>query len=254
MNSKDPTPVNRRQFIRLIALGSASLPAGSALLQQTLRADIGAEFASTTGTLRLRLTDFPALAENGGSVRISVNPLRSNHQPDGTFHPILVNRLDTGALVALSSECSHASCAVRTYNPSANAHICPCHNSRFAMDGRRLSGPAPFGLESFPLTLTDDETIEIEVPRLGFTVNGCLETSHPDAPLKLEFPARRSVTYQVVAKSDVTADWEIIPFGLTADGPYEQDELEGANTFAALFVPRPATHAFVAVQIKVQTV
>lgn len=45
-------------------------------------------------------------------------------------------------LYAFSAKCTHEGCTV-TYQPSQNAIWCPCHDGRFDLSGRVLSGPPP---------------------------------------------------------------------------------------------------------------
>lgn len=241
---------SRRRFIRLLACGTSTALAGQSLVTHRLFADIGVEFASTPGTLRLRLADYPALAQAQGSVRIGINPLRSNHQPNGTFHPILINRLENNDLVAMSAECTHASCAVRAYSTSSGSHICPCHGSRFALDGRRMSGPAPFDLDRYSSKVINDEYLEIQVPRLGFNVNGCLEKTGSSSRLKLEFPARRSITYHVIKRDRIEALWEPAPFSLSATGGFDQTELVGSDAITSIYVPSTMDQGFYAIEVK----
>ena len=55
-----------------------------------------------------------------------------------------------GALVAVSSRCTHLGCQVN-WNRAERSWDCPCHGSRFAPDGRVLEGPAVHALERKPL-------------------------------------------------------------------------------------------------------
>lgn len=43
---------------------------------------------------------------------------------------------------ALSSVCTHLGCMTR-YERSLPGFVCPCHGSRFALDGQVTNGPAP---------------------------------------------------------------------------------------------------------------
>ena len=51
--------------------------------------------AATTGSLRVKLQDFPALQTESGSVRIAINPVNGNQSPSGTFYPVIINRVRT---------------------------------------------------------------------------------------------------------------------------------------------------------------
>lgn len=61
---------------------------------------------------------------------------------------VAVYRDAAGALTVRSATCTHMGCLVR-WNPSEKTWDCPCHGSRFAPDGKVISGPAesPLGEE-----------------------------------------------------------------------------------------------------------
>jgi Rieske Fe-S protein len=50
-------------------------------------------------------------------------------------------RDSAGGFTVRSATCTHMGCLVR-WNPSENTWDCPCHGSRFAPDGKVISGPA----------------------------------------------------------------------------------------------------------------
>lgn len=54
---------------------------------------------------------------------------------------VAVYRDPAGAVHAVSSVCSHLGCIVK-FNPSEKSWDCPCHGSRFDVDGNVLDGPA----------------------------------------------------------------------------------------------------------------
>jgi glycine/D-amino acid oxidase-like deaminating enzyme/nitrite reductase/ring-hydroxylating ferredoxin subunit len=55
-------------------------------------------------------------------------------------------RDDSGELHAVSARCTHLGCSVR-FNDAERSWDCPCHGSRFALDGTVLQGPAVEPLE-----------------------------------------------------------------------------------------------------------
>jgi thiosulfate dehydrogenase [quinone] large subunit len=57
-----------------------------------------------------------------------------------------VMQLRTGEFTAVRAACPHQGCAVNFVSPS-DGFICPCHNSKFAADGARISGVATTGLQ-----------------------------------------------------------------------------------------------------------
>lgn len=62
-------------------------------------------------------------------------------------------RLTPQGPLALSRTCPHLGCLV-TYDPVQDIFICPCHQSRFSLDGRYLSGPAKKDLKRFKVVST----------------------------------------------------------------------------------------------------
>ncbi|MGH3711921.1 MAG: FAD-dependent oxidoreductase [Micromonosporaceae bacterium] len=52
-----------------------------------------------------------------------------------------VHRDDAGGLHAVSATCTHMGCVVG-FNPAERTWDCPCHGSRFGVDGELLGGPA----------------------------------------------------------------------------------------------------------------
>jgi Rieske Fe-S protein len=63
---------------------------------------------------------------------------------------LAVYRDDDGAVHAVSAICTHQGCQV-AFNPVERSWDCPCHGSRFGIDGRVLDGPAKKPLEKHDL-------------------------------------------------------------------------------------------------------
>jgi glycine/D-amino acid oxidase-like deaminating enzyme/nitrite reductase/ring-hydroxylating ferredoxin subunit len=59
---------------------------------------------------------------------------------------LAVHRDDAGALHAVSARCTHLGCLV-SFNRAERAWECPCHGSRFDVDGQVIQGPAVRPLE-----------------------------------------------------------------------------------------------------------
>jgi glycine/D-amino acid oxidase-like deaminating enzyme/nitrite reductase/ring-hydroxylating ferredoxin subunit len=59
-------------------------------------------------------------------------------------------RDDDGTVTAVSPVCTHLGCQV-SFNDAERSWDCPCHGSRFAVDGSVLHGPAVHRLERKPL-------------------------------------------------------------------------------------------------------
>lgn len=60
----------------------------------------------------------------------------------------------------LSAVCPHEGCEV-AWEQNLNRFSCPCHESYFAADGARISGPAPRGLDPLPVRVQDG-TLQVQ--------------------------------------------------------------------------------------------
>ncbi len=59
-----------------------------------------------------------------------------------------VVKTDQGRLIAFGPQCTHLGCA-HHWDEARSQFVCPCHNSLFSLDGRRLMGPAPRPLDRY---------------------------------------------------------------------------------------------------------
>src|SRR6185503_20948678 len=131
---------SRRRFVKTLTLGTAF----SMILGKPWQAAVLADCtASNTGRFKIRLDDYPALQQEGGSVRLSVNPVRPDMEPfpDGDFYPILINRGAGNTFYILDAECRHAGCVVPVYDVTEGGILCPCHGSLYDIDGSVLRDP-----------------------------------------------------------------------------------------------------------------
>lgn len=64
--------------------------------------------------------------------------------------PVAVHRDEGGRLRAVSAVCSHLGCVVH-FNDAERSWDCPCHGSRFDLDGAVLNGPATEPLDQVDL-------------------------------------------------------------------------------------------------------
>jgi cytochrome b6-f complex iron-sulfur subunit/menaquinol-cytochrome c reductase iron-sulfur subunit len=51
-----------------------------------------------------------------------------------------------GRVMALSATCPHLGCTI-DLAPDRQSFECPCHGSAFRLDGKRVSGPSPRGMD-----------------------------------------------------------------------------------------------------------
>jgi Rieske Fe-S protein len=83
---------------------------------------------------RLRARNLDDLAAGEGAV------------VDADGEKVAAYRHPDGRVQAVSSLCTHLGCVV-AFNDAELSWDCPCHGSRFGLDGRVLQGPAVSGLE-----------------------------------------------------------------------------------------------------------
>jgi Rieske Fe-S protein len=72
--------------------------------------------------------------------------------------PVILIKTDKGELKALSAQCTHLDCTVQ-YKKSEGVIWCACHNGKYDLTGRNISGPPPRPLDPYLVKLKGDEII-----------------------------------------------------------------------------------------------
>jgi len=65
-----------------------------------------------------------------------------------------IRRTAPDKIEALSSVCPHLGCAV-SWDDANKSYLCPCHDSRFAVNGDKQTGPSERGLDPLPIAVKD---------------------------------------------------------------------------------------------------
>lgn len=130
----DETELTRRKLLGLVGAGALTLAGGG------------------TAIAAIQYLEPPVLFEEDTRVAIG----RPEEIAPGTVlvlpkQKIYVIRTDQG-FYALSSVCTHLGCMTR-YDKEGAQLACPCHGSRFELDGRVRHGPAPKPLPRLQVTL-----------------------------------------------------------------------------------------------------
>jgi Rieske Fe-S protein len=105
--------------------------------------------APSDGKVTLSLADHPSLAQPGGFVGVDV---------DGLDGPVIVFKDKDGNFGACSQKCTHLGCKVK-YDIDEALIACPCHGSRFNVDGSVAKGPAKDPLKKYAVEGTSDAVI-----------------------------------------------------------------------------------------------
>src|SRR5262249_41532693 len=92
-----------------------------------------------------RLADVPDVEHGGAPLRAPVIKSSEldawNRLDDVKLGAVWLSRRGSEVL-CLSTICPHAGCGV-DYDAAQQCFLCPCHGSRFALDGSRRDGPSP---------------------------------------------------------------------------------------------------------------
>jgi len=226
-----PQPfVSRRDWIKRFVLGTAVSSSGAAMML----AEVAEASTVKPARLRLRVADYPALQNTGGSVQLQFSQI---------YPPLTVNRVSSTEFATLDSICTHAGCTVDKFEASLGVMQCPCHGSEFDARGRVVNGPADQDMNAYATTF-DAATgvIEATVPGLGLNVNSFQQHAQTGGVkrLRLAFQATAFATYQVHFMSTLGATPVVQPFSRTPTGAANQTSLT-ANDDAQFTVYVDAT-------------
>jgi cytochrome b6-f complex iron-sulfur subunit len=64
-------------------------------------------------------------------------------------------------VAALYKVCTHLGC-IYSWVPTNNRFECPCHGSKYRLDGRRIESPAPRDLDLFKVIALDENDNELD--------------------------------------------------------------------------------------------
>lgn len=135
-------PFSRRRFVEVL-LGTGFVGTVIAFLYPVLRYLVP-----------------PRMADLGGDsvVASKVGDLKPNSGKIFRFgsRPGLLIRTADGQYRAMSATCTHLSCTVQ-YREDLREVWCACHNGKYNLEGRNISGPPPRPLEVFDVQVRGDE-------------------------------------------------------------------------------------------------
>ncbi|RPI73502.1 MAG: Rieske (2Fe-2S) protein [Ignavibacteriales bacterium] len=72
--------------------------------------------------------------------------------------PVLVIRKPTGDYAAYNAVCTHLDCIVQ-YRQDYGQIYCACHNGRYDLNGKNISGPPPAPLDKYSVAIKNDDVI-----------------------------------------------------------------------------------------------
>ena len=248
---------SRRQFIRSFVVGTAFSRLAGREWFATVIADCQPS-NQANGILRIQISEFPALNDTDGSVRLlfnSINPL--THLPaSGSFYPLLINRGAGSQFFALNSRCTHQGCVVPTFDAAQGASVCPCHGSQYGIDGSLIQGilPGQGSLARLPIFFDGaNNLLCVEVSGLGYSVTGTTVQSGGGPQFQLQFATRSGVKYQVLFRQSMSDSdpGTVVAFATTSEGAATSTVVTGNNAMATVFVDRASDAGFYSVAVQV---
>jgi cytochrome b6-f complex iron-sulfur subunit len=124
---------------------------------------LGTGFLATLATFVypvLRYFVPPKAVDLGGDsvVAAKVGDLKPNSGKIFRFgsRPGLLVLTADGQYKAMSAVCTHLSCTVQ-YRPELKEVWCACHNGKYGLDGRNISGPPPRPLQAYDVQVRGEE-------------------------------------------------------------------------------------------------
>jgi Rieske Fe-S protein len=231
------TDTTRRNWVKQFILGSAA-----SLTAPNWIGSVLAEVTSTgpgPGVIRLKAAEIIVQElqlgpngqvlrdQNGNAIFAPVAPLAN---PGGSVQfnfiqntaPLTLNRVTADRFVALDSICTHAGCTVARFILANNRMTCPCHGSRYDIEGRVIRGPAEKPLARF---VTDYDVasgiVSITIPALALHIKA-ISVQQPGANgqirLKLVFPVSFGAVYEIRYQPDLSSPSQLISYSTTPAG------------------------------------
>ncbi len=115
----------------------------------------------------LRVTTLGSLPEDGSPRRFEIVAERVdawNRFPNVAVGAVYLRRLGPDQVQAVNVVCPHAGCPVE-YKPGGKSFLCPCHDSRFNLDGSLVAGshsPSPRGLDGLEVEVRDGAEVWVK--------------------------------------------------------------------------------------------
>ncbi len=107
---------------------------------------------------------FPSLLP-GKSGRFKIG--LKNEFPSGTIKYFENDQVyvfaDAEGIYAISAVCTHLGCVV---NKDKNGFVCPCHGSRYGLDGKIEQGAAPKDLPWYKISMLPSGQLEVDKKRI----------------------------------------------------------------------------------------
>ncbi len=151
--------MKRRDFMNWIGVGAIATSLPVAIAACSPEADTAEDTAAAPSeTTADSGGDTPAgdFTPVGTTAELEQQGYLAN--PDVAGEPVIViaDPTNAGALIALSSKCTHSGCTVAWQE---DLFACPCHGSKFNPDGSVVNGPADAPLAQYTAKVEGDSIL-----------------------------------------------------------------------------------------------
>ncbi len=148
--------MDRRKFLENTCKSGLGLLIGTTVVDLTKIPSANAISRAGANTeireIPILLIDTPELENVGGIYHFQIDDLEKD---------LLVVRRSRGVFITVDIKCTHKGCDVG-YDAENSCFLCPCHESRFELDGTLKNGPAEIPIGSYK-TLYNDEAQEVTI-------------------------------------------------------------------------------------------
>lgn len=150
--------MNRRAFLTWVGVGwvASSLPVAIAACSNTIESQSAGDAPTETASSPSRSDGFQSVG--------TISQLESNAgqilDKEFTPGPVLVirNPADPNTLSAVNPTCTHQGCTVG-WQADQKAFVCPCHGSKFEINGEVSNGPATEPLSTYEVKVEEDSVL-----------------------------------------------------------------------------------------------
>lgn len=225
MDHQTDSNISRRKWVKQFMLGSVASLTGPLWVRNVIAS---VSLATGPAVLKLKLTDYPVLATLGGSVQVKFSDI---------LKAFTLNRVSPEQFVTLDSVCTHQGCQVGRYRedqPGIFLMRCPCHGSRYDIQGRVFrdsSGistePASDDLAQFATTYDAHlGVVTITIPNLALGIISISVLPQINGVrVKLDFAVSPFSIYEIYHQSELSVRAQRVMFAQTAGGVADQSTL-----------------------------
>jgi Rieske Fe-S protein len=239
---------DRRRFIKHFALSTAASMVGETLWKARLLADVGP--GDGVGRIVIKVSDYPALANQFGSVRFQFLGAES-----GTF-PFALNRADETTFYAVDTRCTHAGCLVNQFEPTQFAMVCDCHGSEYSISGQVINGPAFNDLFRYNVAFDGIDKVTVFIPGLDISLRDIAVQAQTATTIRvrLDFPTALGGRYQILFRQNLDDSPFAVLFATTPTGPATQSVLDADGFPKSVYVDAALPRGFFSVALVVEVI